>query len=232
MIRTRRALSLLAVAAGLTGCGPERYSLRYRPETADGAAPFSPPRRDAVFVGDFQDASGGVTMTRSVLRPKTGLERKPVALQAIFDPPLAAVLKDAAVAELKRLGIRTTERKSEADEVLSASISDIALDYYDDSLVGGPVLVAQRAAIVLTVVLSDRSGRTLRSEILKGSGEMRRFGPTSTTREMILNRAVAEATIKLQRLFEEPTAPIEPARAAAAAPAAAEVPWWEAPISK
>ena len=218
-------VAVVALAAAFAGCGPERYVLRYQPEGAPVSLPAA--RRANVYVSAVDDASGGVTITHSIVRPGAPLDRRTAAQAAVFDPPIAAVLKDAAAAELKRLGAAVTEKKEEADRILMIVIRNVSLDNYDDSLAGGHSLIAQRAAIVLNAALTDRSGRILLSETLQGSGEMRRFGSMAATREMVLNLAVADAIPKLRQLFEEPAQGDQPA---AAAPAA--VPWWETPVSK
>jgi hypothetical protein len=180
-----------------------------------------------VFLGDFEDASGTPVVTSSVERPNSGLERRPAQSQpAVFDPPLAAVLRDAVTTELKRLDIGLAKTKETSDSVLKATIQNVSFDIYDDTLIGSSALTVQRAAIDVSVELSDRSGKTLRSGMLKGSGKLRRFGVVTTTREMILNQAVADAMSQLRRVFDAP----EPRTAAP--PVSAAAPWWETPVSK
>jgi hypothetical protein len=103
MFTLKPGAAVVALAAMCAGCGPERYVLRHQPEGAPVSLPAA--RRANVYVSAVDDASGGVTITHSIERPGAALDRRTAAQPAVFDPPLASVLKDAAAS---RTSLSTT----------------------------------------------------------------------------------------------------------------------------
>jgi uncharacterized lipoprotein YmbA len=214
---------------GLAACGgPERYALRYDPAAAQ--APAASARGLRVFVDDVKDQSGGLKMTKTVLRTKTEQEHSELDIPASTEPELGTFLKAAFVTELRRLGVDVTAFRPGAARVLEVRVDRFGLEQYDESLVGGPLLVGQRATIALTASLTDAAGRALRTEELRGEAVVHRFGLVPVTREMALNQAAADLVPRIRTLFESPNpgsaAPVPP-KDEGTAPAA--VPWWAEP---
>jgi len=194
-----KLLSLLPLAAlaGFAGCGPEHYRLTYMP--AESPTPLAEDMKPKVFLRNFEDHSGGVEIQSKGHR-------------GVVDPSMGAAVRDAVTLELRRLNIPTVGRPEQAERILDVAVRAAKITFIGEA---NP-LVTFHGALELSATLSDSAGRVLRRDLIQGVGQVSRFGPERTTRNILLDSTLSDAVSKLYTIFEPKGPRAEPAVAAPA----------------